>query len=67
MEASRLNDPAWTDLKGAMHYHRDTNPANEGIASGVARDAFKQTNDPAIRVTAYVTAGILYGLGWPRR
>lgn len=67
MEASRLNDPAWTDLKGAMHYHGDANHGTDGIASGVARDAFKQTNDPAIRVTAYVTAGILYGLGWPRR
>lgn len=62
-----MNDHEWTDLKGAMHYHRDTNHNTEGISSGVARDAFKATNDPAIRVTVYVTAGILYGLGWPCR
>lgn len=67
MEAAHLNDTTWTDLKGAMHYHCDTNHGTEGIASGVARDAFKKTNDPTIRVTVYVIAGILYGLGWPRR
>ena len=62
-----MSDPEWTDLKGSMHCHNSTNHGTEGISSGVARDAFNATNNPAIRVTVYVTAGILYGLGWPRR
>lgn len=66
MATTLVDNPAWITLKGAMHYGAETNHDTEGISSGVARDAFRVTNDPTTRVTVYVTASILYGLGWQR-